>query len=126
MSDPSALSSTIVALNSPALSGLDLTAVGTDRDTALALTERLNIVTDADTGTGVVLPSSYTIAGSDLPDVIIFNDGGEDIQVYAADSDTIDGVAGDTGVPLTDAKRCAYYCVAPTIWVSAQLGVKSA
>ncbi len=103
--------------------GAGLTAVGTNRATALALTAAINVITGAATGTGVELPD---LSGSPGADVIIFQEGGEDIKVYAAGSQTIDGTAGSTGVTLTNGKRCAYYMTSATAWLSAQLGVASA
>lgn len=104
--------------------GNALTAVGTNRATSLALTKQVNNVTSAAGGTGVTLPS-VTAAGIGS-EITIFNAGANLIQVYGAGSDTIDGVAAATGVPLTNTKRCLYRAVAAATWVSAQLGVISA
>ncbi len=57
---------------------------------------------------------------------IVFNDGAAATQVFANGSDTIDGTAGATGVPLTNAKRAMFVCLTTGAWVSAQLGVVSA
>jgi hypothetical protein len=104
--------------------GNGLTAVGNDRTSSLALTKAVNNVTTAAASTGVTLPAVSTVGvgGS----VIIFNAGANPIQVYGAGSDTIDGAAAATGVPLTNAKRCIYIAVAAATWISAQLGVVSA
>lgn len=104
--------------------GNALTAAGSDRATSLALTKSINNVTTAAASTGVTLPAVATvgIGGS----VIIFNAGANAIQVYGDGSDTIDGVAGATGVPLTNAKRAVFIAVAAATWISAQLGVVSA
>ena len=104
--------------------GNALTAAGTNRATALVLAKAVNNITTAAASTGAVLPASATVGvgGS----VIIFNAGANPITVYGAGSDTIDTVAGATGVPLTNAKRCIYICVAANTWISAQLGVVSA
>lgn len=101
-----------------------LTAVGTTRADALALTRQINNVTTAGAGTGVILPSVATAVIGTI--VYIYNNGANAIQVYGAGSDTIDGVAAATGVPLTNAKRCAYTATAAATWISAQLGVVSA
>lgn len=98
-----------------------LTAVGTTRADALALTKQTNNVTSAAAGTGVVLP-----AGVIGMEITLFNAGANAIQVYGNGSDTIDGVAAATGVPLTNAKRAKYFCVAAATYVSAQMGVVSA
>lgn len=101
-----------------------LTAAGTTRANALALTKAINVITTAAASTGAVLPSAATVGvgGS----VIVFNDGASAIKVYAAGSDTIDTVAGATGVTLSNAKRCEYWVTAALTWESAQLGVVSA
>lgn len=98
-----------------------LTAVGSARSDALALTSLINNVTTAAASTGVILP-----AGVIGQAVFVFNAGANTIQVYGAGSDTIDTVAGSTGVPLTNAKRAVYICVAANTFISAQLGVVSA
>lgn len=104
--------------------GNALTAAGTTRADALALTKQINNVTTAAAGTGVVLPAVTTAGVGAI--VVVFNAGASPVQVYGAGSDTIDGVAGATGVPLTNALRCLYMAVAANTWVSAQLGVVSA
>lgn len=104
--------------------GNALTAVGTNRATALALTKQKNNVGTAASGTGVVLPSAATVGVGGWVD--IFSGGANAIQVYGAGSDTIDTVAGSTGVPLTNTKRCRYSVDAAATWTSAQWGVVSA
>lgn len=98
-----------------------LTASGTTRADALALTKKINNVTTAAAGTGVILP-----AAAIGQTVIVFNGGANAIKVYGAGSDTIDGTAGATGVTLTNAKRAAFICVAANTYISAQLGAVSA
>jgi len=98
-----------------------LTAAGTTRGDALTLAAQVNNITTAAASTGVVLPAG--VAGDIF---IIENAGANLIQVYGNGSDTIDGVAGATGVPLTNALRCMYICVATNTIISAQLGVVSA
>lgn len=101
-----------------------LTAAGTTRADALALTSQFNNLTTAAASTGVVLPSAATVGVGGWVDV--FNGGANPAQVYAAGSDTIDGTAGATGVPLTNAKRCRYSVTAALTFISAQWGVPSA
>lgn len=104
--------------------GNGLTAAGANRATALVLGKQFNRITTAAAGTGVLLPpSSAALAGAWLD---IFNDGANPIQVYASGADTIDGVAGATGVPLTNALRARFICVAAGVLVSAQWGPVSA
>jgi hypothetical protein len=104
--------------------GNALTAAGTDRATSLALTKGINNITTAAASTGVTLPSAATVGIGSV--VYVFNAGANAMQVYGAGSDTIDGVAAATGVPLTNAKRSVYIVVAAATWISAQLGVVSA
>ena len=101
--------------------GNALTAVGTNRATALQLAKQVNNVTTAASGTGVTLP-----VGVIGMVITVYNNGANAIQVYASASETIDAVAGATGVPLTDALRCQYTYVAANTWISAQLGAVSA
>lgn len=98
-----------------------ISAAGTTRSNATALTKTINKLTTVASGTGVILPAS---AVGQI--VIIENGGANAVQVYGAGSDTIDTVAGSTGVVLTNAKRCLYICVAANTYISAQLGVISA
>lgn len=97
-----------------------LTAAGSTRADALALTAQVNNVTTAAASTGVVLP-----AASVGQIITVFNNGANPIKVYGAGSATIDGTAGSTGVTLTNALRCAYICVAAGKWLSAKLGATS-
>lgn len=101
--------------------GSALTAAGTTRADALALTKQINNIGTAAASTGVVLPAA-TVGQI----VTVFNSGANPIKVYGAGSDTIDGTAGSTGVTLTNANRCMYICVAAATWLSAQMGVASA
>ena len=85
-------------------------------------------MTTAAASTGVLLPRG-TLVGLCAP-IFIFNGGANPITVYAANSDTIDTVAGATGVPLANGKRAMFFPVSVsggvTTWISAQLGVISA
>lgn len=101
--------------------GNALTAVGTNRATALQLAKEVNNVTTAGAGTGVILPVG--VVGMRIS---VFNGGANAAQVYASGSETIDTVAGSTGVPLTNTKRADFFFVATNTWISAQLGVVSA
>jgi hypothetical protein len=101
--------------------GNALTAVGTNRATALQLAKQVNNVTTAASGTGVILP-----VGVIGMVVTVYNNGANAIKVYASASETVDTVAGATGVTLTNALRCQYTFVAANTWISAQLGVISA
>lgn len=101
--------------------GTTISAAGTTRTDATALTKQTNNLTTVASGTGVILPASA--AGQNI---IINNAGANAVQVYGAGSDTIDGVVGTTGVPLTNAKRAIFLCVAANTYISCQLGVVSA
>ena len=103
--------------------GNTLTAAGTTRADALALTKAMNNVTTAGSGTGVVLPAASTVGVGGT--VIVYNNGANPIKVYAAGSDTIDGTAGSTGVTLTNALRCAFRVIAANTFLSDKLGATS-
>lgn len=100
-----------------------LTAVGTTRATGLALTAQSNIITTAAASTGVVLPSAALVGIGGWVDV--FNAGANAIKVYAAGTDTIDTIAGATGVTLTNAKTARFFVEAALTWRSAQWGAVS-
>ena len=117
---------TVTLLNSTSAYALSsvgnaLTAVGTNRATALQLAKQVNNVTTAAAGTGVILP-----VGVIGMVITVYNNGANAIKVYASASETVDTVAGATGVTLTNALRCQYTYVAANTWISAQLGVISA
>jgi hypothetical protein len=64
------------------------------------------IATVATAADSVQLPAAA--AGMEIA---LVNDGAHAAQVFANGSDTIDGFAGATGVPLTNAKRAVFYCL---------------
>lgn len=101
-----------------------LTAAGTNQATGLQLAKQINNITTAAASTGVVLPSVATVGIGAI--VIVINAGASAIKVYGSGSDTVDTIAGATGVTLSNAKRSMYIAVAAATWVSAQLGVVSA
>jgi hypothetical protein len=80
-----------------------------------------NITVCATTDDSVLLPAA--LAGRM---VSVFNNGAAAARVFGAGTDTIDGVATATGVPLTNAKRAVFICFADGAWISAQLGVVAA
>lgn len=101
--------------------GNALSAAGTTRADALQLAKQRNILTTVASGTGVILP-----VGVIGMRITIFNAGANPVQVYASGSETIDTVAGATGVPLANAKRADFFFDAANTWISAQLGAISA
>lgn len=104
-------------------SGITATAGG-NQATARQLANRINrlsvVATNADS---VKLP-----LGDIGMEVLIINDGAANAQVFGSGTDTIDGIATATGVALTTATRCWYYCTALSgaayAWQSCK-GVKS-
>ena len=95
---------------------------GGGKASATPLTTQRNYVSVcATTADSVLLPPSAVGL-----EVEVFNAGAAAAQVFGAGSDTIDGVATGTGVPLTNAKRAVYTCFTLGAWISAQLGVISA
>ena len=101
----------------------NLSAQGTTFASATPLTASLNFIASGVTQTGCVLPSS---SAQPLGACIsIFNDGAGVIRIYAQGADTIDGVNGSTGVPLTNAKRAQFITKAANTWISTQLGAVS-
>lgn len=94
---------------------------GGGRTSAVALVNGWNrISVCATNGDSVVLPAAA--AGMM---VTVINDGAANAQVFGNGSDTVDAVAGATGVVLTAAKRAIYFCLTAAKWQSL-MGVKSA
>lgn len=126
MADQSTIASGIASLNTKATptSKQGLTAIGSTRATALQLAGTLNDITGGIVGAGIILPT--TIEGGPGQSCIAFNNNANPVKVYANGSQTIDGVAGATGVTLTNAKRAQFFLMHPDVWISAQLGVPSA
>lgn len=57
----------------------------------------------------------------------VYNDGANPIKVFpVASTVAIDGGSAGASVPLANAKRCRYTCLAANVIESAQLGVVSA
>lgn len=104
-------------------SAVALTAAGTTRADALALTAATNVLGTVASGTGVVLPAASSVPIGTV--IYVYNDGANVAKVYAAGSDTIDGTAGATGVSLTNALRCQYQVTVAATWKSAKLGATS-
>lgn len=99
-------------------SAVGLTAIGTNRATALSLTKQINVVsTAASAAVGVVLPPSASVGVGGIVDV--YNDGPANaFHIYAAGSDTIDTIAGATGVNLTNGFGCRFMVTALGAYVS--------
>lgn len=92
------------------LSGFDgnVTATGTNRATAynIGLGKQRTVITSAAAGTGAVLPSC-TSAGEGG---IVFDAATNNIVLYANGSNTINGVAGATGVTLVAGSSTNWIC----------------
>jgi hypothetical protein len=94
---------------------------GGGQASALLLTASVNRLTTVATAADSVKlpPSAPNLA------VVIINDGAHAAQVFGSGTDTIDGVATATGVPLTNAKRAIYYCLTAGAWQSLSGGVST-
>lgn len=57
--------------------------------------------------------------------ILVIQDGAAAARLFGKGTDTIDAVATATGVVLTNANRCWYYCAVAGAWQSL-MGVKSA
>lgn len=93
-----------------------ITAVGTARaSTTPALVIGTNVVTTStSTNYGVVLPNA--VAGSV---VYFYNaDSADAVTVFGANSDTINGTAGATGVSYAAAKRVLFLAVTDGVWIA--------
>ena len=90
-----------------------LTATGTTRADALAVTGELVRVGTTAANTGIVLP-----AGTIGMTILVSNGGASTLTVYAAGSDTIDAVAGTTGVAIATVRARLFAFTATNKWVS--------
>lgn len=96
---------------------------GGGQATAVPLVKRWNRISVCATAAdSVALPPA--IPGAE---VFVVNDGAAAAQVFGFNggTDTIDGVAGATGVALTNAKRDIFRCLTAGAWIS-MLEAKSA
>lgn len=72
----------------------------------------------AGTGDGVILP----VVSSGANVVTVINNTTNPIQVYAQGSDTINGIAGATGVAQSPGTTAMYVCAAPALWTAFAIG----
>jgi hypothetical protein len=98
------------------LSADGITAAGTTQGTAVALPADLNRVISVPSGTGVILPAAKK--GIDL---FILNHGGLSMQVYGNGTDTIDDVAGATGVSQMNRSDVIFNCFGDGAWYTSGL-----
>jgi hypothetical protein len=92
---------------------------------ATPLTAQINVVaTVANASDAVALPSATAAMVGAV--IVVFNNGGHAAAIWPQAADAIDGGTAGVAVALTNALRCAYYCVAANTWISAQLGAVSA
>lgn len=94
-----------------------LVATGTMQSNALQLTTDLNRLITVNSSTGVILP----IATAGL-DIIVINHGANTVQIYGNGSDTIDDVAGATGVGQMVGSVTIYVCTTSSKWYSNGIG----
>ncbi len=94
-----------------ALTGI--AAAGTDQASATALTDSINTITSVAPGTGVKLPPA--VKGKE---VSIYNfGGGEDLQIYSAGSETLNGIPGDFGITLPETESWIFKATSTSTWV---------
>lgn len=97
------------------------TATGTTRTDALQLSGDFKRLSTVASGTGVILPTGVIGMA-----ITIVHSGANPVKVYANGSETIDGVAGSTGVTLTNGNRCLYWFSAANTWHSMMFNGTSA
>jgi len=89
-----------------------IAGAGTNQATATAIVSSFTIISTAAASTGVVLRSS---AGA--PDQLIYNGGANTLKVYGNGSQTINGIAGSTGVSVATLKALRL-TAAGTGWIA--------
>ncbi len=102
-----------------------ITAAGTTQATAFQLNSPYNEIDTAASGTGVNLPNSSGTHAVPYQFCAIYNNGANAVTVYAAQgtSDTINGVAGATGVTLAAGATALFLSAKTTVWSA--IGVDS-
>jgi len=100
-----------------------LTATGTTRTDAYALTASLSVFGTVASGTGAVLPAITSAGNPQYQQFwLVKNDGANDLKVYASGSDTISGTAGSTGVTVVSAEGALFAQVSGTAWIVFPMG----
>lgn len=101
-----------------------ITAAGTTQATGTQLTSVFNEIDTAAASTGVNLPSATGQRSTPFCYCVIYNNGANAVQVYAAQntSDTINGVAGATGVSQLAGSLVIYVSAKPGVWASLGAG----
>ncbi len=96
-----------------------IAAAGTTVLDARPLRATVSVILTTTPGSGVVLPHA-------VPGIVmyVFNRGASALTVYGQPGETLD--LSVASVPLAATGRCAYFCVTPGQWLSAQLGAPSA
>lgn len=97
-----------------------ITAIGTDRDSAVVLVKQFNNLATVTSGSGVLLPS----AANGAP-IFVWNNGANPVKIYAPGAELIDDVLGAVGVTLTNAKSAIFYPISTSAYLS-MMGQKAA
>lgn len=123
LSDDQALIDAALNLNSASQTSA-ITAIGTTQATAVALTAVVNEISIAAASTGVQLPS--TVGRRNTPFIFCFvtNNGANPVRVYAkvpvsgVTADTINGVAGATGILIAPATTVLFVSAKAGAWLT--------
>ena len=105
-------------LQTSAADALTATASGT-QTTSLGLTAQLNRISTAASGSGVTLPASAPIASSRFTFgvwLVIVNDGANAITVFGNGSDTVNDIAGATGISQPAGSTVMYVSTVAGKW----------
>lgn len=93
--------------------------------TAATATPIASSVTQLGTGASTT-GAAFSVPAASLVGVVgsllVINSGTAAVHVYALNGDTIDTIAGTTGVTVTNAKACFFTPVASGTWVSGPEG----
>lgn len=109
---------------SPSSVANPVTAAGTTRAGATALSSAINVVATVAASSGVMVLSAATLGIGAAQTV--YNNSATALKVYAAGTDTIDGTAGSTGVTLSATAAARFTVLAASTLQSNLLGLKSA
>jgi hypothetical protein len=110
------------------MTAANLTALGTAQASAAPMVAPVTLVNSAATSTGIMLPVTGVVPGGIFTNqplvgtsgrlLFIANTSGQTISIYGntADSATINGIAGSTGVTLASGSNMLLFSPGPGLW----------
>jgi hypothetical protein len=91
-----------------------ISAAGSTQGTATSLTNAVNFIGTAASGSGVVLSSSATAGDSQF----VYNGGANPVKVYPPSGASINGLTANAPHVLVMRTACQYFCGSATQWAA--------